>query len=328
MTFSLKPWTLAFILVAFSGCARIRDGSELRGFSDVQDPSGFPASMALEILSKEGATTYCVASFIRSDLLLTAAPCLKDAKKVWVIGSFAPFNSSEADKRVSSVTFTVEGELALAHFPKNTAPLEMVARLSTTETSDGAPLHLIGYLSPPLPGHDRESKAVEKHRVAGFGEGKKRIKLYATAASLLARAAADASVLYNDRFELLGLQLKDESPLGAGEAWFLSINDPQQRSFIDKALKDPIKSLVGTTRAVLTSKASLQCQDNIVRVTLPSGSKPTVVTIAGTCKPLLICREATLEFKGPLSQSSSILPSAAACVSAKSELETAMKALK
>lgn len=103
------------------------------------ETSEFPAVVHIQNIMN-GSTGDCTGTFIKHNLLLTAAHCIEDGKVVW--------NGIEAKRFLVNDLYYSEGkkakhDVALVEFPDNTAPGTL--GLSSVPPKDGEQLTMVGF---------------------------------------------------------------------------------------------------------------------------------------------------------------------------------------
>ena len=183
MSFKHLTW---FCLVALSAsaCKTASGDNIVKVVNGINDNQSFPATVALAALNTHNdLLLYCTGTFIRDDLLMTAAHCTQGAgtNKFVVFSNHAPW----AKERPTSSQYTVHqdfsmdepsprpSDLAFILFPKNTAPPNMIAQIASEDEPVDASVTMVGYggATPSWQWDVLGVRRIGKNQIAGLWYG-------------------------------------------------------------------------------------------------------------------------------------------------------------
>lgn len=105
----------------------------------IQFGSNIPTTQYPAVVDVDIDGTRCSGTFIKHNILLTAAHCVKDSSRIIVNGRYALTSLFHSDFREGSATY----DIALVKFPENTAPATM--NIYTYGANQGDDVTLIGF---------------------------------------------------------------------------------------------------------------------------------------------------------------------------------------
>ena len=173
---------LCLAVLSIISCKTSSEWSAVRVVNGVNDDQSFPATVALAALNANNdLLLYCTGTFIRDDLLVTAAHCTQGAgtNKFVVYSNQEPWSKDRPTSSQYTVheDFTMDepsprpSDLAFILFPKNTAPANMIAQLaSEDEQGEDDSVTMVGYggATPNWQWDELGVRRIGKNQIAGL----------------------------------------------------------------------------------------------------------------------------------------------------------------
>jgi len=237
-----------------SACKTTRDESAVKVVNGTIDDGSFPATVALAALNaNDDLLLYCTGTFIRDDLLMTAAHCTQGVgtNRFVVFSGLAPWGK---EKPISS-QYTVHqdfsmdepsprpSDLAFIIFSKNTAPTNMIAQLASEDDQANDSVTMVGYggATPSWQWDLLGVRRTAKNQIAGlwYGGPYRMIKVNTKSEFTSADAGSinegdSGGPLYNAQGKLIGIgqsgkYLEDEK---YWDSRFIDLLVPRMANFI------------------------------------------------------------------------------------------------
>jgi hypothetical protein len=217
---------LCLAVLSANGCKTTSGRSAVKVVNGTADDQSFPATVALAALNaNDDLLLYCTGTFIRDDLLVTAAHCTQGAgtNKFVVFSNHEPWSKERptSSQYTAHQDFSMDepsprpADLAFILFPKNTAPANMIATLAgeDEQASDG-PVTMVGYggATPNWQWDVLGVRRIGKNQIAGlwYGGPYRMIKVNTDSEFTPADASSinegdSGGPLYNAKGNLIGI---------------------------------------------------------------------------------------------------------------------------
>gem|GEM_PF-4205719 len=172
--------------IATAGCKSTGSRNGLKVVGGTKDESSFPATVALAAVNaNDDLLIYCTGTFVRDDLLVTAAHCTAaPGTAKFVLFGKAPHWQGQGQRPSTSLytvhpDFSIEEpsprptDVAFLHLPRGTATADMIANIAVEEDWSDLPVTMVGYggSEPSWKWDLLGVRRIGKNQVAGFWYG-------------------------------------------------------------------------------------------------------------------------------------------------------------
>ena len=251
---------VAVVCAAAVACKSTGGRSDVKIVGGRADASSFPATVALAaVTASDDLLIYCTGTFVRDDLLVTAAHCTTapGTAKFVLFGKVAHWQGQRPSSSLYTVhpDFSIEEpsprptDIAFIHLPRGTATSDMIATIAVEEDWSEQPVTMVGYggSEPSWKWDLLGVRRLGKNQIAGFWYGGpyRMIKLNTEQPVNPSDNAAinegdSGGPLYNHRGELVGIGqsgrlLEDK---GYWDTRFIDLQVPRIARFVKAEFAD------------------------------------------------------------------------------------------